>query len=297
MGRLTFPWDFLGSYNTEAYAWWRDGSMLNPVEWMPQAWAGYPAAASLQNSAWYLPVGLAATFFTYNIHVATVVQVLHVAFGAAGVYVLARTWRLGRTTATLGLVAYFFLPTFYSNAQHVDIVRGAAWLPWLVLITSVRFPWRRWWAVPIGALIVWQAAVSIYPGVLIASCYCGLVWMAAQQIIFRPKMREFFIPLAGAALLGVLLSAAKYAPVLALRSTSQSIGADYFHFNLGIAGTAFYPYDPDWLPMDISMRPYFLPAIGFALLALTRFARLSKATVATALVAFALSMPFLPRNV
>ena len=70
------PWDFFGSYNTDAYLWWSRGGVFDPVDWIPTLWAGYPAAAVLQNSAWYLPVGIAAAFGPFTLHSAAVVQAL-----------------------------------------------------------------------------------------------------------------------------------------------------------------------------------------------------------------------------
>ena len=84
-GAMTAPWDFLGAYNAEAFAWWRDGSFFNPSQWMPYQWGGYPTAASLQNSGWYLPVGVVAWLVPFTIHAASALQAFHVAWGALGV--------------------------------------------------------------------------------------------------------------------------------------------------------------------------------------------------------------------
>src|SRR5262245_14987223 len=81
-GRHCPPGDFLGAYNAEAYAWWRDGDFFTPPQWMPYLWGGYPAAASAQNSSWYLPVGLAAFVVPYGLWTASVLQVIHVVGGA-----------------------------------------------------------------------------------------------------------------------------------------------------------------------------------------------------------------------
>src|SRR5665647_3658549 len=110
----------MGSYNTDAYAWWTEGSFFHPAEWISHAWGGYPAAASIQNSAWYLPVGLVALFPPFTIHASAALAALHYEFGALGVYGLGRAFRLGRIPSTFGLVAYFFVSGFYAQAEHVD---------------------------------------------------------------------------------------------------------------------------------------------------------------------------------
>src|SRR5688500_11081284 len=58
LGTVVPPWDFVGSYTTDAYYWTLHGSFFSPVAWVPTTWAGYPGAAILQNGAWYLPTEL-----------------------------------------------------------------------------------------------------------------------------------------------------------------------------------------------------------------------------------------------
>src|SRR5690606_18757195 len=77
-GAVTPPWDFYGSYTGEAFAWWADGSFFDPPAWMPYQWGGYAAAASVQNSAWYLPVGATELVGGPTIRVAAVLSALHV---------------------------------------------------------------------------------------------------------------------------------------------------------------------------------------------------------------------------
>ena len=189
-GAMTAPWDFFGTYNAEAFAWWHDGSFFHPSQWMPYQWGGYPAAASLQNSGWYLPVGIVASLVPFTIHAASALQAFHVAWGAIGLYWLTRRWGQGRASALFGLVAYSFAVGFFSNAQHVDIVRAFAWVPWLLLCVSPQWHWRRAWGIPLAALIFWQAAISSYPGVLALLAYGILVWVMVAQLSFRPRDRK-----------------------------------------------------------------------------------------------------------
>ena len=34
-GAIIPQFDFMGGYNTEAFAWWRDGGFVAPTQWMP----------------------------------------------------------------------------------------------------------------------------------------------------------------------------------------------------------------------------------------------------------------------
>lgn len=287
--------DFLGTYNTEAFTWWRDGGFFDPPAWVPYTWGGYPSAVSLQNASWYLPVGVVAELVEYDLHIASMVHALHVAAGALGVYALARAWRLGRITATLGLVAGFFAPGFFANAQHVDIVRGYAWAPWLLLLLSPAWPWRRWWAVPAATFLLWQALVGVYPGILVAFVYAGAVWVLAAQVLLRPRLRDFLLPLAGSGVLALLLAMPKFLPAVALRGTGSPSGAEDSAFDLGILGTVFFPYDGANLPTDMSMRSFFVPATCMALLALVPWRdRRTWVLAATGATAAALSLPIWP---
>lgn len=289
------PDDFIGSYNNEPFAWWRDGSMLHPTDWVPYAWGGYPAAISIQNGSWYLPIGLIATLTPYSIHAAASLQALHVGFGALGMYVLGRRWGLHRGASLVGLVGWFFAAGFYTNALHPDIVRGFAWAPWLVLVLMPVFPWRRWWAIPAAALVIWQAVAGSYPGIVVAAVYCCAVGVLVAQLVMRPRVRAYLLPLGVAVLAAGLLSAPKYVAALELRGGASPTGRDDSIFSRSMVGTAFFPYDLMTLPNDLSMRSFFVPATCWALLALVRWrdplVRVAAAVGGTALL---LGMPFWP---
>lgn len=289
------PDDFIGSYNNEPFAWWRDLAVSGLPEWVPYAWGGYPAVVSIQSGAWYLPLGLAAAVSPYSIHAAAVVQALHVAFGALGVYVLGRRWGLGHPTAVFGLTAYFFAVGFYTNALHPDIVRGFAWAPWVFLVLSPSFPWRRAWGVPLAALILWQAVVGTYPGVVVALGYSGLALVLAFQLTRRLPLRAYVLPLAVAGAIALLLSAPKYVTALTLRGGASPTGRDDSVFSGSMWGTLFYPYDLASLPNDLSMRSFFMVAPVWVLAVVAwRHRRRVAAPAAAALTAAFLGLPFLP---
>ena len=62
--------DFLASYSNEAFAWWRDGGILHPQDWVPYTWGGFPAAAQVQSpilSFIIIPHFFVGTFFPQSI--------------------------------------------------------------------------------------------------------------------------------------------------------------------------------------------------------------------------------------
>jgi len=294
-GRSSPQFDFVGAYNAEAFAWWTDGSFFNPPEWMPYTWSGYPTAASLQNSAWYLPVGVLANLTFFDIRAASLLYVLHVAFGAVGTYVLGRRMGFGHLTALFGLCASFFVAGYYANAQHVDIVRGYAWTPWFLLVLSPWWPWRRWWSVAVAALVLWQVLLGTYPGILVAMLYIGVVWIVALQVSTRRPLLHYLVPLAISAILAVLLSLVKFLPAIALQGGDSPSGVNDSAFDLGILGTLFFAYYGENLPTDMSMRPYFVPAAVLTLLAIVPWrSAVARSVVVVVVVAAALSLPHLP---
>lgn len=289
------PDDFIGSYNNEPLAWWRDGSLVSPAQWMPYSWGGFPAAISIQNGSWYLPIGIAAAITPYSIHAAAVLQALHVAFGALGVYVLGRRWGLARAGTMFGLVTYFFAASFFTNALHPDIVRGAAWAPWVLAVLSPTWAWKRWWGIPVAAVVIWQALAGSYPGVIVAGAYCGMAWVVTSQIVRRPRIREFLLPLCVAGVGALLLSAPKYLTAIGLRGTASPTGVDESIFDWRMVGTTIFPYDLVGLPNDPSMRAFFLPAACWAALALVRWRDpLVRVCAVAGGVVLALGMPFMP---
>ncbi|WP_066582666.1 hypothetical protein [Cellulomonas timonensis] len=289
------PDDFIGSYNNEPLAWWRDGSLLSPAQWMPYSWGGFPAAISIQNGSWYLPIGIFAAITPYSIHAAAALQALHVAFGALGVYVLGRRWGLARSATMFGLVTYFFAASFYTNALHPDIVRGAAWAPWVIAVLSPTWAWKRWWGIPVAAVVIWQALAGSYPGVIVAGAYCGIAWVVTAQIVRRPRIRDFLLPLCVAGLGALLLSAPKYLTAIGLRGTGSPTGVDESIFDWRMVGTTIFPYDLVGLPNDPSMRAFFLPAACWAALALVRWRDpLVRVCAVAGGVVLALGMPFMP---
>lgn len=293
-GRITAPWDFLGTYNAEAFAWWREGSFLHPTQWMPYQWGGYPAAASIQNSAWYLPVGIVSALVPFTIHAASVVHAVHVGWGALGLYCLVRRWGIGRSASLLGLVAYFFGVGFYSNAQHVDIARAFSWTPWILVCVSSVWCWRRWWGVPFAGLVFWQAAISSYPGILVQLAYAILAWVAVNQLVVRPRprVRDYLGPLLVAGTGAILLCVVKFLPVLLTRGTGGSTLARGDVFDLGIIGTFFYQYDLDFLGNDVTMRSFFVVAPVVPLMFLARFSQpLVRAALALLAVGVVLGVP------
>lgn len=295
LGTQTPPFDFLSAYNFEAYAWWHEGGLLNPPQWMPALWGGYPALTNVQNASYYLPIGLATLFAPYTLHTAAVVSALHAAFGAVGAYLLLRSWRTAPFAALLAAAAWFFAPGFFAQASHLDIMRAYAWAPWILLICSVHWPWRRWWGLPVAALLLSQAVLGSYPGVLVAVGYVGILWVGGQVLLMRRRPTAFLIPLAIAAACAIGVATLRYLPALATRGTDEFINADLSTFGVADLGTVLFPYDLGQFGSLMLFHSLFVPAAVIAGLAAVRLRdRLTILLAAVVLVCVLMGLPFWP---
>lgn len=290
------PWDFFGSYNTYAFLWWQEGSFFSPIDWVSSSLAGYPAALMIQGSSWYLPVGVVTLFGPFTLHSSAVLYALHVAFGSCGTYVLVRSLKMPFSVAMFAAVAGFFAAGYFSNAQHLDIVRGYAWAPWVLFVLSPHWPWGRIWSVPLAAGVLWQAATGAYPGMIFSTVYIGLAWIAVYQWQLRPSLRTYIVPLFVSATAAAFLCGPRLIPYILLSGDTAGRLLDASTFNPAMIGTLLFGYgNHAAFSMHISMSSFFLPA---TVLSLCWFADMrqviSKLGLAIGLPAFALGMPFLP---
>jgi hypothetical protein len=186
-GNDCFPWDFWKAYYTIIPFWTTAVSQHVLPEWVPFAGMGYPFFINLQSSFFYPPLW----FFVlpgihHSLHAAVIMQCLHVFWGACGAFFLLRVLTNDWRSALFGALAYQFFGGFYSNAEHMDIVRAYAWLPWLF-----------WGATAKGTLqirnlllpaIVYCVATASYPGNVVSHSFLVGVYLLYQ--FYQPSARS-----------------------------------------------------------------------------------------------------------
>lgn len=183
----TFPWDF--GHQLYAFpAFWTTvvGQGVYPA-WVPFFGMGMPFDLILQSGLYYPPLYVFPLLrIPYSLHAAVVVQSLHVLLGAIGMFVFLRRLpgqqRLGTFYAVLGAFIFQFFGGFYSNAEHVDIVRAFAMMPWLFFAFTLPavdergIPWRFLLIPP----LILFAATGAYPGNLISSLVVVNLYLVCQ---------------------------------------------------------------------------------------------------------------------
>ena len=138
-GNVGFPWDFSMSYYAMVAFWTAAVGQGVFPQWIPFQQMGYPFALQLQSGMNYLPLWIfPATTIPYTLRAATVFQCVHVLAGSIGMFMLARQVQTSRKLALVAAFAFQFFGGFYSNAEHVDIVRAYATSPWLLYAFSLE---------------------------------------------------------------------------------------------------------------------------------------------------------------
>jgi hypothetical protein len=263
-GWMTFPWDFLGGYHAMTVGMLRDGSFFNPPRWFPYADAGFPAAWAIQDGEFYLPLHIFHFFGGhYTIAAAARIQALHVLVGGVGTYVWLRVLGIRRAGATIGGLVFQLSVCFYGNAEHVDIVRGAALLPWLLHATTPDFLNARRPAPAWGALVLFQFLVASYPGIIVAASYTVLllVLFDIYKLSGSKARCNFFVRLTVVGLAGSLMALVKWLPIVANVSDLEVKSASIAGFYWQQLVTLIFHFGPP-LQGEITMQSIWMPPIA-----------------------------------
>ena len=187
----SFPWDFGGAYSASPAFVGASIGHGHFLTWSPYVASGFPVGIDVQSGLYY-PVwwllGLLRVPLTLG--VVTDVQVAHVLFGALGVLALARVRRLAWPWAMVAALAYLFFGGFYGEAEHADIFRGFAYLPWLLWALTPPpegRPWTRLAAVP---AVAWLIVAGAYPAQLVSFGLTGVVYLVVALAVEAPGGRR-----------------------------------------------------------------------------------------------------------
>ncbi len=183
----SFPWDFLGGYSTTPAFVAATIGRGHPLAWSPYVASGFPVDVDPQAGVYY-PVWwlLGVLRVAPTLGVLTSIQILHVLIGAIGATLLARARRLAWMWATVAGVAYVFFGGFYGQAEHADIFRGFAYLPWLLWALTPPAGSRHWIRLAALAPLAWLIATGAYPAQLVSFALAGLVYVVVALRVDAP---------------------------------------------------------------------------------------------------------------
>ena len=271
-GGTGFPWDFIGSYYAAA-AYWTEAVARGPLPmWMPFQSMGYPFLMNLQTGVFYPPMWVFPLLrIPYTLPAAVVLQCLHVFAGALGMYVLGRALLRSRREALLAAFCFQLFGGFYSNAEHVDIVRSLSLAPWLLWsaipprASEERVLPRRILLVP---LFVFLMATGGYPGNLLSALFLVGVFAACvvAQKGFARAAWTWAIAVGLAMALGLGMAAIHLGPAWMYRDELLRYhNADQIpRSSLGVVHLPGLVLENRGLPNDRSMTSTW---VGFAVLA------------------------------
>ncbi|WP_039877196.1 hypothetical protein [Herbaspirillum frisingense] len=304
-----FPNDFLLTYQAVPYYLVEVARVGKDTSWIPFQGMGYPTYMNLQSGFDYLPIRLLSWLgVAYSFEVAKLLQIAHVYLGAVGAAVCARTCGMKWWQAILAGVFYQGFGGFYSNAQHPDIIRSFAFLPWLCM--PVFMNWRamsrlNWIAIVLLPLWIFMQWTGAYPGATLAVFFV-LGSVTLVRTLLEKEVGTVGLLIGSAMLVGTLLSGLTLLPAfLDAREIARSVEVGSMQYDYLVTSdmlSLIFPITNDrLLHHDQSMRSVFvgIPAITLFLLGLLRWRPMMKwpvvSMVLAILIASGLLHPLLAR--
>jgi hypothetical protein len=222
--------------------------------WNPYLFSGTPLLAGFNAGAAYPATWLMAvlpTFAAWWLNLALAYDIAIV-----GTYLFLRRQAVGSTAATFAAATFAFAGYMTAQIVHIDLISGAAWLPWMVMavqaLTSLRpaaatpvgpdpgaAARRRGWvallALSIGLTILSGGAEAIIDSAVLVAVYTigCLVGSGAFRSDRRRAALRSLTALAVGTAGGVALGAAQWIPGAAFAAQSQRATTSYTFFTSG----------------------------------------------------------------
>jgi hypothetical protein len=219
--------------------------------WNPYLFAGTPLLGGFNAGAAYPATWLMAVLPLFTAWTLTLALAFDVA--VAGMWVFLRRQAIAGTPATFGAAVFGFAGYMTAQIVHIDLITGAAWLPWMLVAVHglIRppgggappaFGWplhRRscaaLLAVSLGMSLLAGAAEAIIDSAVLVILYAaGRTWTTG---VLRRDNRALLVPTAVGLVAGVAggvaLGAAQWLPGLTFLSQSQRPVPSYSFFTSG----------------------------------------------------------------
>ena len=230
--------------------------------WNPYLFSGTPLLGGFNAGAAYPLTWLTAVVPVFTAWTLTLAVAYDVAL--AGMYVFLRRQGIASTAATFGAVTFAFAGYMTAQQVHIDLIEGAASLPWILVAIHGLTERRggdggpgtggeagrvgdrsadrrraRWWvlllAVALGLTLLAGAAEAIIDSGVLVIIYW--IWRTVSAGLLRRGSGRTLARSVGAVALGVAggvaLGAAQWLPGLLFLSQSQRATATYTFFTSG----------------------------------------------------------------
>lgn len=271
----TPPWDFVETYLAVPFYWIELLRHGYDVSWVPFQGMGYPLYMNLQSGYYYLPNWIFVLCdIQYTINNAVIMQCIHILFGSLGAVLLAYLIGFKWYQALLAGFVYQTFGAFYSNAEHLDIIRGYSFIPWLLTPILTNFKNKK----------IDQIILYLLPFITLLMLTGGYLGMSISiffvlgitiflKIIFNEEYRKYGFFVIFTLIIGFLMASIFLLPSILdkteLIRDSGVIVYDYASL-IDIFSLVFKVGFPS-LPHDISMQSSSISLIIFMLLTISLF--------------------------
>jgi len=295
-GRSFFGCDFFRTYYAMVAFWTTAIKAGLFPQWLPFQSCGYPFHLAVQSGFFYPPFWIFALSkaLPYSVYAAVTVQCLHVAFGAIGCFLFIELLTESIPIGLLSGFAFQFFGGFYSNAEHPDIVRAYAWLPWLFYSSYIcakqsKLEVRNW----LLPLVLYCFVTGTYQGNLFSQLaflfgilglhfleYWGQKRKSQRESRRHSQTIQIYIQVILLIGLGMLLSSIYLVPVLFTKQfmarSVEFVSIGKFNWTPRFWPTLFMGWNNERYAVDISMISAFITVPIVCLYGLINLAVLRK---------------------
>ncbi len=220
--------------------------------WNPYLFSGTPLLGGFNAGAAYPATWLTAVLPLFTAWTLTLVVAYDLAL--VGMYVFLRRQLLSVTAATFGAVTFAFAGYMTGQLVHIDLIEGAAWLPWILVSVHAltggarprppgdgrtdRGRTRRWalvLALSTGMSLLSGNAEGIIDGAVLVAIYLvgRLITTGLLKRAVRRDLARSLAGLVGGLVGGAALGAAQWLPGLVFLTQSQRAVTSYSYFASG----------------------------------------------------------------
>ena len=238
--------------------------------WNPYLLLGIPIYGDMV-SVWNPEVWIVSLFTSYSNITLQFIYVAYVFIAGWGMFKLLTHFKVFRSFALAGGVAYMLSGFMVGNAQNLSAIAGAAWIPFVIL-----YYWRflqdtRWQTLFPVLFFLYLIIFNGYPGLTIILGYLLLSFFIVELIIKIRKKEKWIQFLKFHFFLGLLLSIVSVVLIISFFQVSHFIGqygggtlkwAEMHPFSPRALITFLLPLagvkSPDYFGTDISMTNAFV---------------------------------------